>query len=231
MILIYEIGSLIYATDYTRIITTHGVDHAARTQYITARLWLHQFFEWFGAGGYWLPGLAVVAILLTLHLVHKHPWEFDWRIYRLMLVESIWWALPLLAFGILMAPRSPAWAMLSSNSSASISWQSQVLFSLGAGIYEELVFRLVAITFLHWLLVDILAIPDRWGSLACVLLSAIAFSLYHYSADRAFGWGLFSFYTIAGLYLAGLFLLRGMGVASGAHAMYDLYVVMLKFMR
>ena len=39
-------------------------------------------------------------------------------------------------------------------------WRTMFVLSLGAGIYEELVFRLVGLTLLHILLIDILRLPQ-----------------------------------------------------------------------
>jgi membrane protease YdiL (CAAX protease family) len=107
------------------------------------------------------------------------------------------------------------------------SWQAGVVFSLGAGIYEELLFRLIAIALLHGLLVDVLAMPQQYGAPTVVVLSAIAFALYHFDQFSAMqwtpaDWGRFAFYTLAGVYFAAIYMLRGFGIVAGAHAVYDI---------
>jgi membrane protease YdiL (CAAX protease family) len=99
---------------------------------------------------------------------------------------------------------------------------------LGAGIYEETLFRLVLFSGLLGLL-ELLEFP-RWGAAALAgLLSALLFSLAHHVGPcaEAFEPYVFLFRTLAGLYFAALYRLRGFGVAVGAHAGYDVLVGLL----
>ncbi len=235
-VVIYELGTLIYATDYA-----HGV-----TQHIKARLVLLGFFEWFGVGGYMLPGLIVIAALLGWHIAAKDRWEFEPKLYLLMLGESIMLAVPLLFFMSVMSRGSAAphyavsmqavgGGVMGGAGAAAVSvgahWQAEAIFSIGAGIYEELLFRMVAIALLHLLLVDVLALPDLWGSIIAIALSSAAFAYYHFSAAQPFDMTRFLLYGAAGVYLACVFIVRGFGVAAGTHAMYDLLIVALKILR
>ncbi len=234
LIVIYEVGTLIYATDYAQ-----GV-----TQHIKARLVLLGFFEWFGVGGYLLPGLIVIAALLGWHIASKDRWEIEPRLYLLMLGESILLAVPLLFFMSVLSRGSaaPHYAIsmqalggipevLAGADAASAHWRAEAIFSIGAGIYEELLFRMVAIAMLHLLLVDVLALPDLWGSIAAIVISSVAFALYHFSAEQPFDMTRFLLYAAAGVYLACVFIVRGFGVAAGTHAVYDLLIVALKTLR
>jgi len=99
---------------------------------------------------------------------------------------------------------------------------------LGAGIYEELVFRLILMTALMLLLSDLLRLPKFWSSLLMVSISAILFSLYHYLGHETFQWRSFAFRTAAGIYFAGLFLTRGFGITAGCHIFYDILIVALQ---
>jgi len=255
LIVAYELGVLIYATRYADLITGTGVIHTSQTLHIKARLWLLGFFEWFGVGGYYLPGFIMVAALLGGHILRKDRWSLEPALYGWMGIESLLAALPLFVFGLTFSPApgipggrledlglgglaslqasslKPFLASLAGNGLSGgggftgLSWQAEIVFSLGAGIYEELLFRLILIAALHALLVDWLKIPDLWGSTAAMVLSAVAFALYHFSQDNSFTFSLFGYYTIAGAYLACLYVGRGIGIAAGAHAFYDLLVV------
>jgi len=82
--------------------------------------------------------------------------------------------------------------------------------------------------------VDLLRIPEHYGAMLTVLGSALLFSLQHFdslvlTAWTTPEWGRFAFYTVAGLYLAAVYMLRGFGVAVGAHAMYDIMWVSAPF--
>jgi membrane protease YdiL (CAAX protease family) len=96
---------------------------------------------------------------------------------------------------------------------------------LGAGIYEELLFRMIllpaGIGLLRWLRVG------RRASLAGgILLSSLLFAAAHYLGPYgdAFNAFTFLFRVVAGGFFSLLFLYRGFGIAAGTHAGYDLLV-------
>src|SRR5204863_6796768 len=108
-----------------------------------------------------------------------------------------------------------------------------LVLCLGAGIYEELVFRLILLTVLSLLVKDLLLFPRRMTALFVVLASAVLFSSYHYLGAEAFhwnsiaGWRTFAFRTLAGIYFGVLFLTRGFGITAATHAAYDILVLLV----
>ncbi len=235
LIVLYEFGAFAYATHYADVATQYGVIHTIQTIHIKARLWLMSFFEWFGVGGFFLPGLVMVGAMLGWHVMRGDAWEVEPRLYVGMALESVLLALPLFVFGLVLSPvphpgySLAALARLSGAdglTAGGLPWQAEFVFSIGAGIYEELLFRLILIAAVHALLVDWLALPDVWGSVAAMAVSAVAFALYHFSRGNPFAWDLFGYYTVAGAYLACVYVWRGIGVAAGTHAFYDILVVL-----
>ncbi len=105
---------------------------------------------------------------------------------------------------------------------------AHLLSFLGAGIYEETLFRLLLFSGLVALLRQ-LEFPGWWAATLAGLLSALLFSLAHHvgPCGEAFEPYAFLFRTLAGLYFAALYRLRGFGVAVGAHAGYDVLVGLL----
>jgi len=102
---------------------------------------------------------------------------------------------------------------------------SRVLTYLGAGIYEEVLFRLVLFTGLYALLRVVLlpwlvALP--LATVGAALVFAAAHHLGPYGEPMRVDH--FVFRTCAGLYFTALFVLRGFGIAVGAHAGYDVLV-------
>jgi membrane protease YdiL (CAAX protease family) len=97
--------------------------------------------------------------------------------------------------------------------------------SLGAGIFEELVFRLGLMSLLVWMWLRATAafrLPRALGGVLAVVVSAVLFSLHHHLRED-FDRGVFLFRTMAGVLLGFLFWFRGFGVCVYTHAMYDVY--------
>lgn len=103
---------------------------------------------------------------------------------------------------------------------AGLSLPSQIVLSLGAGFYEEVLFRGIVLGALRNLLGMILA-RDFLRDAISVVLAAAAFSAYHYLGAEHFALGTFVFRLIAGLALSALLVLRGFGVTVLTHAFYD----------
>lgn len=191
---------------------------ASRSLYATSHLL--EFFQWFGATGRHLPALAVVGILLTWHIARNDSWQVRGGALLGMLLESLLLAVPLIVMLSLVQRYVPL--------AAGLGWQDSIILSLGAGIYEELLFRLMLFTLLNLLLVDVLKIPWLPASLGMVAVSAVLFSLYHYLGSESFHLQTFAFRTLAGVYFGSVFLCRGFGITAGSHAAYDVVVVALR---
>ena len=116
---------------------------------------------------------------------------------------------------------------------AGLSWQywvANIATGIGAGIYEELIFRLVLICLLMLLFQDVFRLDHRNSIVLSVLISAALFSAHHHidflsgqvNPGDPFDWTRFAFRTMAGVYFAILFAIRGFGITAGAHAFYDI---------
>ena len=110
---------------------------------------------------------------------------------------------------------------------------ANIITGIGAGIYEELVFRLILICILMLLFQDILRLPYKNSIILAVVISAALFSAHHHidflsgrpnEADP-FNMTKFVFRTIAGVYFAVLFAIRGFGITAGTHAFYNIIAV------
>jgi membrane protease YdiL (CAAX protease family) len=232
LLLFYQIGSAL---------DRWPPDQATPTHVVAFKLML-DFFKVFGAAGNFLPLLAVVAILLAWHLARKDPWDFDPRLYAGMAGESIVWAIPIYVAGLVMvtylhpaaaSPAGLAWLPFLSPAAGAtpLPWQTQIVLSVGAGIYEELLFRLIAITLLNIILVDVLELKIPTAIPVIIIISAVLFSAYHYLGNEPFDYAFFVFRTAMGIYLAGIYIYRGFGIAVGCHAVYDLILVGVDFWR
>jgi hypothetical protein len=112
---------------------------------------------------------------------------------------------------------------------------ANVVTGIGAGIYEELVFRLILIIVLMVLFQDIFQLGRKISIILSVSVSAALFGAYHHIVylggqfiqSSPFNWAEFGFRTIAGIYFAVLFAIRGFGITAGAHAFYDIIAVFM----
>jgi membrane protease YdiL (CAAX protease family) len=102
------------------------------------------------------------------------------------------------------------------------SGRNLVAICLGAGIYEELVFRLILMAALSLLVKDLFGVGQKRAALLVVVAAGVMFSSYHYLGAERFDFRTFLFRTLAGCYFGLLFTLRGFGVTAGSHAAYDL---------
>jgi len=102
---------------------------------------------------------------------------------------------------------------------------------LGAGVYEELLFRLVLLSLVAWT-VRRLGATDRPSVVVAVLLTSLAFAAAHYVGPygEPLDWHSFEFWfsfvfrSLAGVFFSVLFVYRGFGIAAGSHAGYDILV-------
>ena len=112
---------------------------------------------------------------------------------------------------------------------------ADIVTGIGAGIYEELLFRLILICALMLVLQDVLGVNQHSAVIIAVLVSAGLFGAHHhidFLTGRAnqgdlFDWSKFAFRTAAGVYFAALFAIRGFGITAGTHAFYDIIATLI----
>jgi len=103
-----------------------------------------------------------------------------------------------------------------------------LMLSLGAGIYEELLFRVVLVGLLAWGAKRLLGLRPLVAGIAATVLGALVFSAFHYIGPFGDRFEVYSFVfrTIAGLFFSGLYLLRGFGMTAWTHALYDVLLLL-----
>lgn len=108
-----------------------------------------------------------------------------------------------------------------------MSFGQRLATSLGAGLYEELVFRLCLTGGMIWALRRF-GWKDSAAGITAVLASSFLFSLVHYVGPYADTLQLtsFTFRFVAGVVLTALFTVRGFAVAAWTHALYDVFLLL-----
>jgi hypothetical protein len=189
-----------------------------------------QVFTVFGVstrGGLYLGGAVILAVLLAWHVLNRDPFDIDTPALGLMAIESIALTVPLIAISQLIARGEwvdTAAGLATPGAPRDFSLWSKWAISVGAGLYEELVFRMLLIAILHTLLVDVARASNLLGTTISVLVAAVCFAAYHplRMPDGAVDWRWLCFLLIAGVYFGAVYAIRGFGIVVAVHALYDI---------
>ncbi len=210
-----------------------------------ADAWMRLGLQRIGVDLLWLLPAVLVGALLAWQWLSRQPWRMSWDTLGGMLAESLLFAFVLILLGQ-MTDYCFRQAGVMTLQVEESRWQSGFLVKLiafmGAGIYEEFLFRLCLIPVTYAALRALL-VPHRWSVGGTIVLTSLAFSLAHYLGPAADGqslsllteavarvqssrslWFSFVFRTLAGMFFAALFFLRGFGITVGTHAVYDVFV-------
>jgi hypothetical protein len=174
--------------------------------------------------------LALVLVLLAWQVVRPGQWQFRPSILVGMVLESFLLALALVGvsrlmdLGFCMLDRhvTPVLGLGDPRPRTNLA---PLVGYLGAGIYEEALFRLMLVPLFFGLL-RLLQTPQILASALAVTASALLFSLAHHAGTpgEPFTWFAFVFRWMAGVFFAWVFVIRGYGIAVGAHTAYDILV-------
>ncbi len=196
---------------------------------ISAEVWMKRVLPTLGATVWHV--LAVVVLLLGIGVYlyeRKKNIPIRTRYFGWMIAESAVYAV-VLAFlvstviGMIFAA---APATLAAVQMAEQSVWTKLALSIGAGLYEELLFRVLLVGGLYLLLKKILS-QNTAAYVIAAVVGALLFSTVHYigALGDAFTLSSFMFRFLFGLALNVVFLVRGFGVAAWTHALYDVMIV------
>ena len=195
---------------------------------ISSDLWLKQVLYQFGVSSHLAIGLVVLTIGVVIFIVDRAKAVPIRRGYfGGMIVESAIYAflLALLISNIVGMIFSYSASVYPLSSPDSGSLFTHLALSIGAGLYEELVFRVILVSGLFALL-KLVVKQAITGYILAALIAAFLFSLVHYigAYGDAFTLASFTFRFLFGLALNVLFIVRGFGIAAWTHALYDVMV-------
>lgn len=196
-----------------------------------AEVWLRQLLSFIGLGEYFLLPLLTVAILVGWHFLARRTTRLTAGLLAGMMLESLTLALVLVGIAHLQGRLM----FVASDQLPGTWWGSepQGLFSrlvcfAGAGLYEELLFRLMMLPACFALLSACKLRPAAAAAWS-VLLTSLAFAAAHYVGPLGDQWQIstFLFRSLAGAMFALVFLARGFGIVACTHAAYDVLVGIL----
>jgi hypothetical protein len=183
-----------------------------------------------GVGG-WLSSAWFVAAILGIGIYRRDPLargqEVKAGTFPAMFAES---ALYAALFGGIVAGIVRAlmpWVDTDLQLGPSLGVSRSLVLSLGAGLYEELLFRVIGMGGLFWVIRRFMRVHVTAVAVAAAIVSSLFFSLFHYIGPLGDPFQLpsFMFRLVAGMVLAALYWLRGFGIAAYTHALYDVYLV------
>jgi len=171
---------------------------------------LRVLLDLFGLGA---PKIMAALVLAGIGGVwwwqrQKHDDEpLEASVLALMVAESILWA------GLLLLALLAADSLLLTQQADTVL--RTALLAIGAGIYEEAVFRLGLISLLLLFFTRALLWHKVPATLLAVLAAGVIFSLFHYLGPmgETFRWNSMAYRSVAGVLLGGLYFWRGFGIS------------------
>lgn len=180
----------------------------------------------------WMLGGLLVGYAALLLILRQRE-SFDPRAFVPVLAESSFYALSMGSIILFVMHEFvevvPGLRLTPSAAIAGteLDLLDVIVISAGAGLHEELIFRLGGVGGLSWLLAGLTGEKRAW--LGAALISSLVFSLAHHvgPSGEAFEFAAFVYRSLAGLFFAIVYQIRGFAVAVWTHALYDVYVLSL----
>lgn len=184
-----------------------------------------QFFAVFNIYGFYFVGFLVLsALLISYYFYSKHEiyGKFQGKFFILMVLESLLYALVMF---IVVDKIGKYFMSAGANPDTNIF----IALALGAGVYEEFIFRVVLVSGCLFFLRDLLKLNSLVSVILSVLFASFIFSVFHYLGDFGEVFEVKSFLVRfgAGIFLSALYALRGYGITAYTHTFYDLIVIIL----
>jgi len=184
-------------------------------------------------GTYLLVNVVLALVFLVLVLVLRKNNTFDPRLFLPVVLESAIYALTmgsLICFVMIdFLHIDPKLFIGCSTSPEHAGTAAKLILSVGAGVHEELVFRLIMVGGGIWLFTRVFGLR-RWlaVTLAFAISSVLFSAAHHIIGGEPFRVGAFTYRILCGLVFATIFETRGFAVAVYTHALYDIYVLLVR---
>ncbi|MEP0005956.1 MAG: CPBP family intramembrane glutamic endopeptidase [Balneola sp.] len=214
LFLAYELLILISQPDSSQIVR------------ISVDSWFKSIFSLFGVNTVSIT-LLIVALfgMFILYKEREQLRELRFKYFPLMIGESTIYAVLVTLVATFFV--SMVFAISANDPISSLTGLQKFALSLGAGLYEELFFRVILVSVLILVFQKVFN-NKNWAAItAAVVLSAFLFSMVHYvgSMGDPFTLSSFTYRFVFGLILNGIYVWRGFGIAAWTHALYDLMVL------
>lgn len=215
LFLIYQVGVLF------TLPMLNGVDFVTTLLFASVGLTLK---------GYLLFLAAVVAVFALAVALLKRKQHFNGKVFLPVILESSLYALTMGSLIVLLMTKVLGFSPHLAVGLPEQGLLARVVMSLGAGVYEESVFRLGLLGGSIAAFEKLLGM-SRWAAvLVAFVFSSAVFSFVHYlpPTGDAFSFGSFTFRLLAGVVFGVLYKVRGFAVAVYTHAFYDIFVLVIR---
>ena len=207
---LYEVNILFLSWDDI-LVVRNGADFLMRN--------ILESFDIYGLYGLGLVFFLGLLITYIFFIKEDEQQEVNVNFLFIMLAESMLWSVVLyfLLFKFMVLLMNPVGKTI----------LQQVTLAIGAGIYEEFLFRVLLIAGLSGILGFVFMWDKTFKNIIAVVLSGGIFSAFHFMGEYGdfFSMELFLIRFFAGLILGVLYMYRGFGITAYTHSIYDLIVL------
>ncbi len=210
MLALYEI--LIISTPSNGYIIRNGPD-----------AWFRNIFSILGISSHQMSFVLITLSLISIIYFYDSKVAIKGKIFLAIIAESIILAM---ISGALINWVIAGLLMMSNSITGSVF--GDLGLSIGAGLFEELFFRVFLTTLLIWLGRSIFK-KKLFAITFAVITASFLFSLAHYVGSGSDNLETYSFLFrfFAGIWFTSIYSTRGFAVVALTHAFYDIFVLVI----
>jgi len=189
-----------------------------------ADIYIKNFFQFFGYYSDIIYTFFLIFFLLFIFIRNKNLFlssSINLVFLFGMIIESCIHSISLLG------AMSISSSVLLMAGQTSYSIFENIYLSIGAGVWEEILFRYTLVSISIIMLSKVFNINFFGNYITAILISSSIFSWYHFMGPfgDSINFDIFMYRFIAGIILSLIFIFRGIGIAIYTHTIYDLYLV------
>ncbi|MBN2584605.1 MAG: CPBP family intramembrane metalloprotease [Planctomycetes bacterium] len=194
-------------------------------------MWFAKLLSHVGLTAHFLPGVLVLAVLLVVHLWRRDPWQLNasdlWRLWG----QALLWTIPMVILYLLFT--LPLGEMLAAALSLFEVGRGggfrEIVVGVGAGLFEEFLFRLVLVSIVLLLMQKLFRTPASAAQIVAICLAAAVFAIAHPpgSGNEAKAQLEFLYRVAQGIYLGAVYVRSGFATAAITHAVFNIVAVVL----
>ena len=172
--------------------------------------------------------IGVLVGFLVLWWWARKKEQFAWKFIGPVMAESVLYAMSMgtVIFLVLVRVFGMEPPSMAGGAGKITGWFDTFQVSAGAGLYEELVFRLILFGGTTKFLLE----SAKWSKPAAMLTALVGSSIlfsaaHHWPGGEPFALWPFAYRTLAGMLFGAIYWYRGLSVAAYTHAFYDVMVI------